>query len=179
MLNKEALEGKEERDLSLPTLFKRMGLLAPDHWRTYLIGGFFACSTYIGTHINSSLNYQPLGSSVSGLVFPSFSILYSKGIEGFSLPDDAGKRHAGDRNALWFFIMSILASLAIGSQNYFLGAAAAALITRLRSLSFKAILRQDISFFDKDENSVRTLCYRILTVSIDLGFDRLVLSPQI
>ncbi|KAJ2914638.1 hypothetical protein MD484_g5775, partial [Candolleomyces efflorescens] len=132
-----ALEGQEERDLGLPTLFKRMGLLAPDHWKTYLIGGFFAC--------------------ISGLVFPSFGILYAKAIEGFSLPDDAGKRHAGDRNALWFFIMSILASLAIGCQNYFLGAAAAALVARLRSLSFKAILRQDIAFFDKDENSTGAL----------------------
>lgn len=50
-----ALEGKEERDLSLPTLFKRMGLLAPDHWRTYLIGGFFACGMYISTHSRPSL----------------------------------------------------------------------------------------------------------------------------
>lgn len=56
--------------------------------------------------------------------------------------------------------MSILASLAMGCQNYFLGAAAAALIARLRSLSFKAVLRQDIAFFDKDENSVCILYSR-------------------
>ncbi|KAJ2922300.1 hypothetical protein H1R20_g14801, partial [Candolleomyces eurysporus] len=128
---------KEEGDLSLPTLFKRMALLVPDQWRNYAFAAIFACMT--------------------GMIYPAFGIVYSKAMEGFSLPTDAQKRHAGDRNALWFFIMSIISALAVGFQNYFFANAAATLTARLRSLSFKAILRQDISFFDKDENSTGAL----------------------
>ena len=92
---------------------------------------------------------------VTGMIYPAFGIVYSKAMQGFSLPTNPEKRHAGDRNALWFFIMAIISALAVGFQNYYFARAAATLTSRLRSLSFKAILRQDIAFFDKDENSVR------------------------
>lgn len=41
------------------------------------------------------------------------------------------------------FIIAILATLSIGMQNYLFSSAAARLTSKLRSLSFKAILRQD------------------------------------
>ncbi|KAF8194139.1 P-loop containing nucleoside triphosphate hydrolase protein [Pholiota molesta] len=66
------------------------------------------------------------------------------------------RRHQGDRNALWMFIIAILHD-AIGCQNYLFSVAAAKLTSRLRNLSFKAILRQDIEFFDKDSNSTGAL----------------------
>ncbi|KAJ2914131.1 hypothetical protein MD484_g6294, partial [Candolleomyces efflorescens] len=130
-------DGKEESDLSLPVLFKRMALLVPDQWRNYALAGVFACMT--------------------GMIYPAFGIVYSKAMQGFSLPTNSEKRHAGDRNALWFFIMAIISALAVGFQNYYFARAAATLTSRLRSLSFKAILRQDIAFFDKDENSTGAL----------------------
>jgi len=77
------------------------------------------------------------------MVFPAFGIVYAKGINGFSEPNDADKRLAGDRNALYFFIIAIVATAAIGIQNYYFAIGAAALSAKLRSLSFKAILRQD------------------------------------
>jgi len=46
---------------------------------------------------------------------------------------------------------------AIGLQNFHFSSAAATVTARLRRLSFKAILRQDIEFFDKDENSTGAL----------------------
>lgn len=126
-------EEKEAGDLSIFTLFKRMAVLVPDQWRNYAFAGFFAC--------------------ITGMVFPAFGVVYAKGIQGFSLETDAEKRHAGDRNALWFFIIAILSTIAVGLQNYYFAAAATELTARLRSLSFRAVLRQDIAFFDKDENS--------------------------
>jgi hypothetical protein len=62
--------------------------------------------------------------------------------------------------------------ISIGSQNYLFASAAASLTSKLRSLSFRAILRQDsmllpgfyvvscsisfsVEYFDRDENSVR------------------------
>lgn len=48
------------------------------------------------------------------------------------------------------FIIAIISTFSIGWQNYLFAASAATLTARLRSLSFKAILRQDskhTSFF--------------------------------
>jgi len=66
--------------------------------------------------------------------------------------DPRERRH--DRNALWLFIIAILSTLAIGFQNCLYGYAASTSTARLCMLSFKAVLRQDIEFFDQDENSV-------------------------
>ena len=88
------------------------------------------------------------------MVYPAFGVVFSKGISGFSKIDPRERRHEGDRNALWLFIISIFATLAIGFQNYLFGYAASVLTVRLRSLSFTALLRQDIEFFDQEKNSV-------------------------
>ena len=47
--------------------------------------------------------------------------------------------------------------ITVGIQNWKFAAAAANLTSKLRSLSFKAILRQDIAFFDEDTNSTGAL----------------------
>jgi ATP-binding cassette subfamily B (MDR/TAP) protein 1 len=89
----------------------------------------------------------------------------AKGIVGFSLPDPKARRERGDMSALWFatvffslrsspdsvyqrfFVIALLAMVCIGLQNYLFGRAAATLTARLRSLSFRAILRQDSELF--------------------------------
>jgi ATP-binding cassette subfamily B (MDR/TAP) protein 1 len=55
------------------------------------------------------------------------------------------------------FIIAIIATITIGNQTYYFAASAAALTEKLRSLSFKAVLRQDIQYFDRDENSTGAL----------------------
>ncbi|KAG1772443.1 P-loop containing nucleoside triphosphate hydrolase protein [Suillus occidentalis] len=77
----------------------------------------------------------------------------SQAITGFSAPTNAQRRHDGDLNALWFFIIAILSAICIGFQNFYFASAAAILTAKLRSICFKAILRQDIEYFDKEENS--------------------------
>lgn len=135
---REAEKGDEkDEDHSLPYLFKRMGLLLRDQWKNYFIGSIFAI--------------------MGGMVYPAFGLVFAKGIEGFSFEDDADKRFAGDRNALWFFIIAIVSTAAIAMQNYMFASTAAVLTARLRRLSFKAILRQDVEFFDRDRNSTGAL----------------------
>lgn len=41
------------------------------------------------------------------MVYPAFGVVYSKGITGFSDLDPHQRRHDGDRNALWLFLISI------------------------------------------------------------------------
>ncbi len=92
----------------------------------------------------------------------------------FSLTDPHERRVQGDLNALYFFIIAIGATVTMGSQVYLFSGAAARLTAKLRSLSFKAILRQDskpilslckcsltaapsVEYFDRDEHSVSSL----------------------
>ncbi|KII86752.1 hypothetical protein PLICRDRAFT_55662 [Plicaturopsis crispa FD-325 SS-3] len=124
-------------DHSLPYLFMRMGKLNREGWLNYGLGSIFAIMT--------------------GMVYPAFGIVYAKGITGFSDNTNSQRRFDGDRNALWFFLIAILSMFSIGLQNFLFASAAATLTSKLRSLSFRAMLRQDVAFFDKDENSAGSL----------------------
>ncbi|KAH9962226.1 P-loop containing nucleoside triphosphate hydrolase protein [Russula dissimulans] len=124
---------KREREYSMFYLFKRMGKINKGEWKSYLFGCLFS----IGT----------------GCVFPAFGIIWSEAVTSFSDSSPQARRHAGDRNALWSFIISILAMLSIGLQNYLFASSAASLCKKLRSQSLHAILRQDIEYFDRDEHS--------------------------
>ncbi|KAG2156010.1 P-loop containing nucleoside triphosphate hydrolase protein [Suillus bovinus] len=126
-----------EDEYSLFYLFKRIGALNREGLHRYAIGAFFATCT--------------------GAVYPVFGIVYGNAITGFSAPTNAQRRYDGDRNALWFFIIAILSALSIGLQNYYFASSAAILTAKLRSICFKAILRQDIEYFDKEENSTGAL----------------------
>ncbi|KAK0464466.1 P-loop containing nucleoside triphosphate hydrolase protein [Desarmillaria tabescens] len=129
---KKEQKDSKEPEHSMYYLFKRMGKINRSQWRKYFLGTIFATMT--------------------GMVYPAFGIVYAKAINGFSFTGSE-LRHSGDRNALWFFIIAIISTLCIGMQNYLFSSSAAALMAKLRSLSFKAILRQDIEYFDKDEHS--------------------------
>jgi ATP-binding cassette subfamily B (MDR/TAP) protein 1 len=130
--------------------------------------------------------FGAIAAAMTGSVYPAFGIVFgefllrllvlftganifitAKGIEGFSAIDNGTRRHAGDRNALWFFIIAIISTGCIAAQNYLFAAAAAQLTYKIRSKSFKAMLRQDIEYFDKDEHSVCFVSFafsRLLTV---------------
>lgn len=77
------------------------------------------------------------------MVYPAYGVVFSKGISGLSDLDPHKRRHDGDRTALWLFIIAILSACFIGVQNYTFASAAATLTAKIRSLSFRAILRQD------------------------------------
>ncbi|KAF4617465.1 hypothetical protein D9613_006094 [Agrocybe pediades] len=129
--------GDEDDDFSMFYLFKNIAPLIRDQRRNYLLGAVFA--------------------SMTGMVYPAFGVVYARGIQGFSASNNHDRRFEGDRNALWMFIIAILSTMSIGFQNYLFARAAAVLTSRLRILSFKAILRQDIEFFDRDDNSTGSL----------------------
>ena len=120
-------------------------------------------------------------SILGGCVYPAFGILYGGAINGFSLTSDKEIRDASYRSGLWFFIMAILAAACIAIQNHSLIRASegesrsvhrrplqcvltlfclvclsvsSALTAKVRSLSFRAILRSDVAWFDDEKNSV-------------------------
>ncbi|KAI6166711.1 P-loop containing nucleoside triphosphate hydrolase protein [Pisolithus thermaeus] len=131
----------DETSYGLFYLFRRIGSLNPQGYRIYVIGTMAAMMT--------------------GMVFPVFIIVYGKAISGFSQRDPSARHHDGNVNALWSFIISLLAAIVTGIQNYGFNVAASELTTKLRTLTFHAILRQDIKFFDRVENNTGALTSRI------------------
>ncbi|EMD39893.1 hypothetical protein CERSUDRAFT_81221 [Gelatoporia subvermispora B] len=129
--------GEEKHSYSVPYLMRRMGRINRDDWKRYAFGIVAAIC--------------------NGCTYPAFGIVYAKGINAFSDTSNSARRHDGDRTALWFFLIAILSAIAIGSQNYLFASSAANLTAKLRSISFRAILRQDVEFFDKDENNTGQL----------------------
>ena len=127
----------EKRDYSMFYLFKRIGSLNPSGYKAYFFGTCAAICT--------------------GMVYPAFGVVYSLALDGFSLQDPHERRHAGDRNALWLFIISVLSAVAIGIQNWMYNDAASRLSAVLRERSFRSILSQDIEFFDREENNTGSL----------------------
>lgn len=81
-------------------------------------------------------------------MYPAFGIVYSKGLRALSGADPHQRRHDGDRIALWFFIIAIMSITLSTVQNYMFAYNAANLTAKLRSVSFRAILRQDSKSFD-------------------------------
>ncbi|KAG1878637.1 P-loop containing nucleoside triphosphate hydrolase protein [Suillus tomentosus] len=126
-----------EKDYGLFYLMRRIGGLHREGLHRYLIGSFFAIC--------------------SGAAYPASGIIYGLSISGFSATTNSERRYQGDRNALWFFILAILYGCCVGFQTYFFASSAAVLTAKLRSMSFKAILRQDIEYFDNDKNSTGAL----------------------
>ncbi|KZV88656.1 hypothetical protein EXIGLDRAFT_696518, partial [Exidia glandulosa HHB12029] len=131
----------EEKTYSITYLLRRMGSLNKDQWKLYAVGSVCSLATGSG--------------------YPAFGIVYGYGIQGFSEPDRHAKRVAGDRTALWFFLIAILSTFAIAGQSYEWARAAAILTAKIRKLSFAAMLRQDIEFFDREENGTGSLTARL------------------
>ncbi|KAK4047990.1 hypothetical protein OIV83_005024 [Microbotryomycetes sp. JL201] len=97
------------------------------------------------------------GSICCGVVYPVFGIVFGGVVGGvFSLDPVSQRselRSGGNRYALYCFIIAIVSTIAIAICNYYFGMTSEYLCRTLRFKTFAAILRQDIAFFDRDENS--------------------------
>ncbi|KAJ7166952.1 P-loop containing nucleoside triphosphate hydrolase protein [Mycena filopes] len=123
--------------LGLFDLFWKLTMLNRASWNKYLVGSVFAI--------------------LNGMVYPAYSVIYSKGIVAFSEPDPHVRRHLADRTALYMFLVAIASALIIAMQNYLFGSAAASFTAKLRALLFRAVLGQEIQFFDKESNNTGSL----------------------
>ncbi|KAG8754579.1 GTPase-activating protein [Serendipita sp. 396] len=137
VLRQDEQAGKaKEQEYSMFYIMKRMALINRVSWKLYVLG-FIAAAA-------------------SGMVYPTFGIVYGKAMEAFQY-QGRELRVRGDRSALWFFLIAIAATIAIYVQNVMFTRSAADLSWRLRTQSFRAILRQDIAYFDEEKHSTGAL----------------------
>ncbi|KIM26102.1 hypothetical protein M408DRAFT_25738, partial [Serendipita vermifera MAFF 305830] len=132
----QAAEGEKEKEYGMLYIMKRMAYINRPTWPLYILG-FVAAAA-------------------GGMVYPCFGIVFSQAISAFQVTGDE-LRYQADRAALWFFLIAIGATAAINIQNSTFMRAAGHLSWRLRKMVFRAILRQDIAYFDEDKHSTGAL----------------------
>jgi len=98
-----------------------------------------------------------LGAAVSGVTWPIFALIFSEIIVALFSTDPAEVR----KWALIFVAVGIIAFFSNFAQLGFMGITGEKLTNRLRIMSFKSIIRQDIGFFDLRDNSVGILTSRL------------------
>ncbi|KAL2473720.1 ABC transporter B family member 9 [Forsythia ovata] len=107
-------------------------------------------------HLNKpELPYLVLGTGAAaahGVIFPVFGLLISSAIKIFYEPPHELRKDS-QFWALMFVFLGGCTLVVVPIQNYFFGIAGGKLIQRIRSLSFKKIVHQEISWFDDSANS--------------------------
>lgn len=103
-----------------------------------------------------------------GAAYPCFAILLGRSLSDMApcthanptvcpSPANQTMRSAINREALWFFVIAILAALAIGTQTYCLMYSSVLLMERVRRKSFHKMLTLDTCYFDVEGHSSGTL----------------------
>ena len=101
---------------------------------------------------------------LTGGTYPSFAILFGLALSNFSKcqneegvacadPQRGDMRSTANMQALYFFIIAIISTIATVLQMTLIQQGSAILMQRLRSRMFRAYLRADVAFFDEQDHS--------------------------
>ncbi|XP_049809970.1 ATP-dependent translocase ABCB1-like [Schistocerca nitens] len=104
-----------------------------------------------------------LSALVVGVSFPTFSMFYGDVIGVLSQPDPVVLRSQTYWYCAVFIIMAVVMSISSFLQIYTFDVAGDRLTMRLRKLTFSAMLRQEMAWFDDKNNSTGALCTRLST----------------
>ena len=140
-----------EVQYSLWTLIKVIGAFNKKEWHYMLIGLAF--------------------SIIGGGGNPTQAIFFAKSIVALSLPPNQYQklRHEIDFWSLMYLMLAIVQFLAVGGQGVAFAFCSERLIHRARDRAFRTMLRQDIAFFDKEENSAGALTSFLSTQTTHLA----------
>ncbi|KAJ9690880.1 hypothetical protein PVL29_013169 [Vitis rotundifolia] len=99
---------------------------------------------------------------VHGVVFPAFGLILSTAIKIFHEPPHELRKDS----RFWSLMLVGLGAVTLivaSVQNYLFGVAGGKLIHRIRSLTFRKVVHQEISWFDDPENSSGAVGARLST----------------
>ncbi|XP_040820748.1 ATP-binding cassette sub-family B member 5 isoform X1 [Ochotona curzoniae] len=137
-------ESTQHKQTSLPevSLFKIFKLNKPE-WHLVVLG--------------------TVASVLNGTVHPIFSIIFAKIITLFEHDDQTALKHDAEVYSLIFVVLGGVCFVSYFMQGLFYGRAGENLTLRLRHLAFKAMLYQDIAWFDEKENNTGALTTTLAT----------------
>jgi ATP-binding cassette subfamily B (MDR/TAP) protein 1 len=93
-----------------------------------------------------------LSAAVHGVLFPMFGVMIASAIKTFYAPPDKLKKDSSFW-ALMCVVLGILSIISIPAELFLFGIAGGKLIERIRSMSFRSIVHQEVAWFDDPKNS--------------------------
>lgn len=117
---------------------------------------------FIASFNRPEMRYMLIGltfSMLAGGGQPTQAVLYAKAISTLSLPQMMYGKLRSDANfwSLMFFVVGIAQFINYGIHGVAFAFSSERLIRRARGQAFRSMLRQDITFFDREENSTGAL----------------------
>ncbi|XP_015742969.1 multidrug resistance protein 1 [Python bivittatus] len=100
-------------------------------------------------------------SLINGALQPGFAIIFSEIIGVFAIADNNVVREKSNLYSLLFLGVGVVSFITFFLQGFSFGRAGEILTMKIRHMGFKAILRQDISWFDDPKNSTGALTTRL------------------
>ncbi|CAI7780578.1 unnamed protein product [Closterium sp. NIES-54] len=138
----EKVDDEEEKEKKHTSIIRLATLNKPE-WPYALIGTIFA--------------------ACYGFIIPFFALILSNIITTFYQPDLTKMRSDADFWASLFVVLGASACVTSFFQYMLFGVVGNALIRRVRAMCFAAVLRQEIGWFDMDENSSGAIGARLAT----------------
>ncbi|KAM4736476.1 ATP-dependent translocase ABCB1 isoform 1-T2 [Anableps anableps] len=135
-------KAEEEEDVVMVSFFKVLSLNASE-WPYILVG--LICAT------------------INGAIQPLFAVLFSKIITVFAETDQTIIRERSNFFSLMFVAIGVVCFFTMFLQGFCFGKSGEILTLKLRLGAFKAMLRQDLGWFDSHKNSVGALTTRLAT----------------
>ncbi|GJP32661.1 hypothetical protein CLOM_g17268 [Closterium sp. NIES-68] len=157
-------KGKEKKDKTKKkkrSPFLRLAMLNKPEW-PYALSGTVAAA-------------------IQGVILPLFALCLARIITVFYNPDKAKMRQDADFWSLMFVIIAVVAWVSRTLQTFLFSVAGQRLIRRIRRLCFHSVLRQEMAWFDRDENSSGAIGSRLSSDATHVHSivgDRLSLAVQ-
>ncbi|KAL6821046.1 P-loop containing nucleoside triphosphate hydrolase protein [Trichoderma sp. SZMC 28015] len=132
---------EEEQKYSLWTLIKVIAAFNAPEWKLMLVGLFF--------------------STICGGGNPTSAVFFAKQIVTLSQPvTPANAHHIKKDSDFWsamYLMLAFVQFFAFATQGVLFAICSERLVHRVRDRAFRAMLRQDVAFFDRDENTAGAL----------------------
>ncbi|XP_014458531.1 ATP-dependent translocase ABCB1 isoform X1 [Alligator mississippiensis] len=139
---KKKTKEREEEKLPAVPYSRILALNKPEWW--YILSGVIAAA-------------------ISGGVYPAFAVIFGKIIGAFQETDPDKRNKNTVVLSLMFLVLGVITLVTHIIQGFMFGKSGEILTMRLRSFSFKALLQQDIGWYDDNKNAVGVLLTRLAT----------------
>uniref|UniRef100_A0A8B9SCY1 ABC-type xenobiotic transporter n=1 Tax=Apteryx owenii TaxID=8824 RepID=A0A8B9SCY1_APTOW len=104
-----------------------------------------------------------IAAAISGGVHPAFAVIFGKIIGAFQETDPEKRNKNTLVLSLMFLLLGVITLAAYIVQGFMFGKSGEILTMRLRSLSFRALLQQDVGWYDDQKNAIGVLLTRLAT----------------
>ncbi|CAF0836926.1 unnamed protein product [Adineta ricciae] len=160
-----AADAEEKIEYSGPSpFFSMLKMNKPE--LIYIIFGCIACICN-GGELRKVFKYENQICPCSG-VQPAFGVILSKVIAVFQVCDPKEQERRILMYILLFIGLGFLMLITMFLQSFLFATSGETLTQRLRSKIFRALLRQEVAYFDQTENSTGALCTRLATEASDV-----------